>query len=92
MGKFEKFDEDLVRRNERAVEENKRILEDTKRASKELRSANREVKNRESRKRFESVLKSAGKLIPKGIKNPDSMVVNRHLYMGGGSSRKRRLF
>ena len=35
---------------------------------------------------------SPTKGIPKGIRMPDSMVTNRHLYTGGGSGKKAKLF
>ncbi len=40
-------------------------------------------RRRKSTEKLGSVLRAAGKLLPKGVRNPDSMITNLHLYKPG---------
>jgi len=54
------------------------------------------LRSEKAAKRNEKVgrtLAQIGNVMPKGIRNPDDLVVNRHLYMGrGGKGKKAKLF
>jgi hypothetical protein len=60
-----------------------------------LREFAKAVKDQKREKRGEAmkgIFKSLGNALPKGIKNPDDLVVNMHLYTPMKGKRKTRLF
>jgi len=52
-------------------------------AARDLKSANREEARRRRQESVGKIMNMAGKTVPKGIKHPDSLVRNQHLYYGG---------
>jgi len=62
------------------TEASNRELDDLKRQFSKLSN---NVAKKDRKEKFSEVTSSFKKAIPKGIRLPDSMVTNRHLYVGG---------
>ena len=43
----------------------------------------KEEKRRKTQENMGKILRAVGKAFPKGIRHPDSLVTNRHLYVPG---------
>jgi hypothetical protein len=43
----------------------------------------KDAKKMQVNQRFEGLLRSFGKAFPKGIRHPDALVTNKHLYFPG---------